>query len=195
MAHSSNSEPRRFWRARTSGRDRSRCAGCGARATVHSSTLPLCTSCLESARQGQERPIVHIAVADAACRSQLMDALHRQGWNIVEKPTGFHLLQGIADAIDDDAPGPAQLPDLIVVDAISRGCAGVTIAAGLRDLGVRIPLVLVAKPGDPVIESDDPAIRVVGPSHAASALAEVARGVSQLQTFAERGVPLFVASP
>lgn len=52
MAYSSNSEPRRFWRARGS-RDRSRCVGCGGRANTSSSDLPFCTGCMDWARQSK----------------------------------------------------------------------------------------------------------------------------------------------
>lgn len=53
MAYSSNSEPRRFWKARHHGRDRSRCAGCGARATFQGSDVAFCASCLEWSRQSE----------------------------------------------------------------------------------------------------------------------------------------------
>jgi hypothetical protein len=118
------------------------------------------------------RPIAYVAVADPGCRSRIIDALVRQRWTVEEQPTGFHLLDAIADVIEGHE---TPLPGLLVVDAVSRGCAGITIAAGLRQLGVRIPLVLVAKHGDPVIELDDPSVRVVGPNHAVAAVAELAR--------------------
>lgn len=51
MAHSSNSEPRRFWKHRRVGRDGSRCAACGGRAILHSADLPFCSSCMDWARQ------------------------------------------------------------------------------------------------------------------------------------------------
>jgi hypothetical protein len=51
MAQTSNSEPRRFWRARHHGRDRTRCAGCGGPATFRSTDPPFCGACLEWARQ------------------------------------------------------------------------------------------------------------------------------------------------
>lgn len=116
------------------------------------------------------RPTVHVSVADPETRTRIVDALHRQGWAITCQPTGFHLLQAIADVIDG-----REAPVLVVVDAIARGCSGISIAAGLRDLGVRIPLVLVARPGEPITVFDDPSIRVVGPSHAVAEVAAVAR--------------------
>ena len=119
-----------------------------------------------------DQAIVHVSVADFACRQRISDALRRQGWHVVEQPTGFHLLQNIADVIEGQTE---RLPALLVVDVRSRGCSGLSIAAGLRELGVRIPLILVAKPGDPVTITDDATIRVVGPNRAVAAIAEIAR--------------------
>lgn len=53
MAYSSNSEPRRFWKARNRGRDRARCASCGGRATLQHAEVAFCASCLDWARQGE----------------------------------------------------------------------------------------------------------------------------------------------
>jgi FixJ family two-component response regulator len=124
----------------------------------------------------QCRPVVYVAVDDRACRAAIVDALHRQGWEAIEYPTGYHLIEATADLIDGRQP--VVRPGLIVVDAMSRGCSGMTIAAGLRDLDVRIPVVIVARPGDAIVDSDDPMIRVVHASHAASAVAELARPLS-----------------
>lgn len=126
------------------------------------------------------RPVVYIAVQDRACRTAIVDVLHRQGWAAIECPTGFHVIQATADIIE--GTWVAALPGLIVVDAVARGCSGMTIAAGLRDLDVRIPVVLVARPGDPVVDSDDRSIRVVHASHAASSIAEIARALSPAST-------------
>ena len=114
----------------------------------------------------------HVSIGDAECRHRIVDMLRRQGWTVTEQPSGFHLLQAITDVIDGQADA---LPGLLVVDAFARGCSGVSIAAGLRELGVRIPLVLVARPGDPIPECDDPAIRIAGPQHAVAAVAEISR--------------------
>jgi FixJ family two-component response regulator len=130
----------------------------------------------EIATSAHCRPVVYIAVQDRTCRAAIVDALHRQGLAAIECPTGYHVIEATADVIDGCqlALGPA----LIIVDAMSRGCSGMTIAAGLRDLDVRIPVVIVARPGDAIVDSDDPMIRVVHASHAASAIAEIARPLS-----------------
>jgi hypothetical protein len=92
-------------------------------------------------------PVAYVVVDDAACRARLVDALRRRGWCVIEKPTGFHLLQAIADVIEGHG---AELPGLLVVDAFARGCSGLSIAAGLHELGVQIPLVLVGRAGEPL---------------------------------------------
>lgn len=91
----------------------------------------------------------YIAIDNPAERARIGDALHRRGWTVIEHATGFHLLSELADVIDGRTH---RLPGLLVVDAITRGCSGLTIAAGLRDLGVPIPLVVIARPGLPVPE-------------------------------------------
>jgi FixJ family two-component response regulator len=121
----------------------------------------------------QDRPVVYIAVDDPAYRAAIADALRRQGAAVIEYRTGFHLLGALADLIEGDKS--SLQPGLLVVDAVLRGCSGTTIAAGLRDLDVRIPVVIVARPGDPVIEADDRLIRVVSASQAATAVSEIAR--------------------
>ena len=113
------------------------------------------------------RPVVYITVRNPKYRAQLADALHREGWAVIEQPTGFHLIQAIADVIEGH---PWRKPELIVIDAIAPGCAGTTIAAGLRDLGVDIPIVLIGAPG---YELDD-GLRVVS---------ELARQKSPLYMF------------
>jgi hypothetical protein len=118
--------------------------------------------------------IAHLAVAASDCRARIRDTLVRRGWNVVEHPTGFHLLQAIADIIEE---GRSESPQLLVVDAVARGCTGITIAAGLRDLGVQIPLVLVVHPGTPMPSSDDLGVRLAGPSNAAADVSEVARSL------------------
>lgn len=63
MAHTSNSEPRRFWKARHHGRDR-RCAACGGRASFRSSDLAFCNACQEWARQSQLSEWDDIGIGD-----------------------------------------------------------------------------------------------------------------------------------
>ena len=109
----------------------------------------------------------YIAIEEPTQRARISDALHRRGWTVIEHATGFHLLSDLSDVIEGKTE---RLPGLLVVDAVGRGCAGLTIAAGLRDLGVAIPLLLITKPGLNVPESDDGAVRVVSSENALSAI-------------------------
>jgi hypothetical protein len=132
----------------------------------------------------QCRPVVYMAVQDRVCRSAIVDVLRHQNWAVRRYPTGFHLIAAIADLIEGTPQ--AVRPSLLVVDATARGCSGITIAAGLRDLGVHIPVAIIAKPGDPVLPSDDPLIRVVGMAQAASVIAEITRSYARLCAGAAR---------
>ena len=87
-------------------------------------------------------PTAYIAIEDRAHRERIRDALHRRGWSVVSHATGFHLLSDLADVIDGRT---RDRPALIVVDAYARGCAGTTIAAGLHDLGLDIPVEIVPR--------------------------------------------------
>jgi hypothetical protein len=81
----------------------------------------------------------YVAVSDPAERSRIVDGLRREGWAVVERPSGFHVLSDIADVID----GACERPVKVVVDAYARGCTGKSLEEGLRDLGVQIPVQLV----------------------------------------------------
>jgi len=101
-----------------------------------------------------------------------MSVLERSGWTVVPQPTGFHLIQAISGVIEGHQTG--LRPSLIVIDARARGCSGVTIAAGLRDLGITIPIVLVAAAGDALPVSSDETLRIVDAVTATSTVAELA---------------------
>jgi FixJ family two-component response regulator len=122
--------------------------------------------------QLRSRPVAYIAVHDTDVRAQLVEILEQAGWAVIPQPTGFHLLQAIVDVID----GTQRWldPTLIVIDAYARGCAGTTIAAGLRDLGIEIPIVLLREEGQPVPISDDEALRIVDTRRAVSVVTELA---------------------
>ena len=96
------------------------------------------------------------------------------GWAVITQPTGFHLIQAISGVIEGHR-GWLQ-PGLIVIDAWSRGCAGTTIAAGLRDLGIAIPIVLVAAPGEALPVSSDAMLRIVDTASIERVATELAVG-------------------
>jgi hypothetical protein len=116
------------------------------------------------------RPIAYVAVEDGSTRANIIATLERAGWAVIPQPTGFHLLQAIADVIDGNYTWLD--PMLIVIDAYARGCAGTTIATGLRDLGITIPILLLTSRGEHVPVTGDEALRIVD-DRDATTIAEV----------------------
>jgi FixJ family two-component response regulator len=109
---------------------------------------------------------------ERTARQRIVDVLERAGWAVISQPSGFHLVQSIAGVVEGQQ---AWLrPGLIVVDARSRGCAGTTIATGLRDLGITIPIVLIAAPSEALPVSPDRTLRVVDREAADTVVAELA---------------------
>jgi CheY-like chemotaxis protein len=120
------------------------------------------------------RPIAYVALDDLPTRTRVVSILEHAGWTAIVEPTGFHLLRSIADVIDGARSW--RQPRLIVIDAFARGCAGTTIALGLRDLGITIPIVLVRGPAQPMpAASSDRLLRVVDPHSVERVVAELAR--------------------
>jgi hypothetical protein len=118
------------------------------------------------------RPVAYVSMQDRAARHQIVSVLERAGWAVIPQPSGFHLIQAIAGIIDGQQ---AWLrPGLIVIDARSRGCAGTTIATGLRDLEITIPIVLIAAPGERLPVSPDKTLRIVDSASAERTIAELA---------------------
>ncbi len=118
------------------------------------------------------QPVAYATMEDEAARAEIATVLERYGWAVIPQPTGFHLIQAISGVIEGHQTW--LRPSLIVIDARSRGCSGVTIAAGLRDLGVTIPIVLVAAPGDTLPMSSDETLRIVDATSAKAAVTELA---------------------
>ncbi len=118
------------------------------------------------------RPIAYVALQDIVTRTRITSILERAGWIVLTQPTGFHLLTQISDVIEDRA---WLRPAMIVIDAHARGCAGTTIASGLRDLGIAIPIVLVATPDETLPISSDDLVRITASATAESVVDELAR--------------------
>jgi CheY-like chemotaxis protein len=120
----------------------------------------------------QWRPVAYVTMHDPAARARIMSVLERAGWAVIPQPTGFHLIQAISGVIEGHLSW--LRPGLIVVDARSRGCSGITIAAGLRDLAITIPIVLVAADGEALPVSTDHSLRVVDARSAEAVVGELA---------------------
>jgi hypothetical protein len=121
----------------------------------------------------QWRPVAYVTLRDQTAREKIAGVLERAGWAVIPKPTGFHLIQAIAGVVEGDR---AWLrPGLIVIDAMSHGCAGTTIATGLRDLGIKIPIVLIAAAGEALPISSDDTLRIIDSASAHAVVAELAR--------------------
>jgi hypothetical protein len=87
-----------------------------------------------------KNPVAYVAISNPEPRARIVDDLQRQGWTVIEHPTGFHVLAALADVLDGDT---RELPGKIVIDAHARGCTGKSIASGLAALGVEIAVELV----------------------------------------------------
>ena len=135
---------------------------------MNASTSP--TNPIES--DDQWRPVAHVAMQDRTARQRIVNALERAGWVVIPQPSGFHLIHALSGIIDGHQPW--LRPSLIVVDARSRGCAGTTIAAGLRELGITIPIVLIAAPDEALPVSRDATLRIVDHASAEKTVAELA---------------------
>lgn len=120
----------------------------------------------------QWQPIAHVALEDAAGRAAIVHALQRRGWSVVEQPTGLHLIHAVSGLILGDRPW--LRPGLIVADAAARGCSGLSIASGLRDLGVRIPVVVVARRADELVARREGPLTIVAPEDAVQAVEHLA---------------------
>jgi CheY-like chemotaxis protein len=115
--------------------------------------LPLNTRRSPAART-RWRPVAYVAVLDGARRRRISEALRGDGWVVIDLPSGYHLVEDIADVLLGEH-ACLRPPDLVVVDAASPGCSGITIARGMRDLGWSVPVVLL-RPRDPA-DPPDPA--------------------------------------
>jgi FixJ family two-component response regulator len=98
------------------------------------------------------RCVCHVALRDPELRAAVRDELRSKGWQVVEHAGTFDLLAALSDCILGTKPWPPA--DLIVVDETSPACRGTTIAQGLRELGVAIPVLVVE--GDRVIYETRP---------------------------------------
>jgi CheY-like chemotaxis protein len=123
------------------------------------------------------RPVAYVAVLDVARRRRISEALRGDGWVVIDLPSGYHLVEDIADVLLGEH-ACLRPPDLVVVDAASPGCSGITIARGMRDLGWSVPVVLLrsAEPRDPLDPRPvDGALAILSPDASLDDLLDVAR--------------------
>jgi FixJ family two-component response regulator len=118
-------------------------------------------------------PVSYIAIRDAALRARVASELAGLGWRVVERPSGFHLIEELADVILERAPKP-QL-GLVVVDEPSPGCRGSSLALGLRELGIDVPITVLARREAAPAEIRDRGIVVVEPERALEVVPAIAR--------------------
>lgn len=114
------------------------------------------------------RQLAYVALDDAREREAVILILTRAGWNTIATPSGFHVLHAIADVIEGAS---AREPELIVIDAFARGCAGTTIARGLRELGIATRIVVVAPRMHEIELGSDPRTHVVAAGSTARTVA------------------------
>jgi len=117
-----------------------------------------------------------VVIRDGELRAQVAAALREEGWAVVDSPSGYHLLQSIAGPVLGEAPW--RKPELVVVDAFSPGCSGLTIARGVRELGWSLSVVLIVNSAEHrsrVVEDADNSIYVADREFAVRTAIEVAR--------------------
>lgn len=88
-----------------------------------------------------------VGLAREHTRAAVSRVIAEQGYDVVCAADGCHLIQQLSSAIlgDDDAR-----PGLIVTNPILVGCTGLSVLAGLRDLGWDTPVIFVSAEGDEV---------------------------------------------
>lgn len=118
-------------------------------------------------------PTCYTAIRDESLRAELARSLARLGWRVVDRQTAFHLVEELADVILEQAPAPPI--GMVVVDEPSPGCRGSSLARGLRDLGIEVPVTVVAPPEVAPPEAPEERIYVVEPRLAALAVPTIAR--------------------
>jgi hypothetical protein len=118
----------------------------------------------------RSKPTCYTAIRNAATRAELMQSLTKLGWRVVDRKSTYHLVEELADVILGKAPKPEV--DLVVVEEPSPGCRATTLARGLRELGIAVPVTVIA-PRD-VAPPEQPGIFVVPPDQASTAVPAIA---------------------
>lgn len=92
-----------------------------------------------------QRKRVLLGLSNKQLRASISRLMSARGYDVVAVPDGFHLTQKLADAIlgSEDAR-----PSLIIINPILRGCTGLSLLSGLRELGWDTPVVFVIAKND-----------------------------------------------
>ena len=103
------------------------------------------SSVVEALRQRSQDwiipPMILLGIADTRLRETVAVGLKELACEIVALGDGYHVVECMADAILD---GPRQSrPCLIIVDSILPGCTGLSVLAGLREMGWDTPVILL----------------------------------------------------
>lgn len=94
------------------------------------------------------RPVL-VGLSTAGLRVAVTEMITACGHEVVSLADGYHLTQTLAGAILGE---DAARPRLIITNPILPGCTGVSLLAGLRELGWDTPVIFL-------IGADDPAAR------------------------------------
>ena len=89
----------------------------------------------------QINPQVLIAIAERACRERVARVIADLGCEVDAMGDGYRLTERLADSILGDTH--RARPCLIIVNPILPGCTGISLLAGLRDLGWDTAIVFV----------------------------------------------------
>ncbi len=136
------------------------------------------------------QPTCHVVVRENATATDIVQNLKQQGWRVVRHPTGYHLIEALADAILGERPW--NQVRMIVVDDASSGCRGASIVRGLREAGAQVPVVIVASGRDPEVHQvEDPSsgVHVLDPLAAPAGVARIARHIYAGPTIERAGTP------
>ena len=92
---------------------------------------------------------------DPTLRHAALLELKRSGLSVTSCGTGLDLVEAVSATLLDNAPMPF---DVIVADVRMPGLSGLAFLAGVRDLGYKVPVILITALSDD--ETDKEAMRL-----------------------------------
>lgn len=118
-------------------------------------------------------PVCYAAIRDVPTQKRLQAELERLGWRVVLVPTGFHIIDALSGAILGETASAGV--GLVVVEDPLPGLRGSTIARGLRELGIEIPVAVIAADPQEVARLEQQRVVVLEPQLAAIGVSALAR--------------------